>query len=205
MTASLTSHQLMIEPMRHEHLYAISQIDKAVYPRPWSKALYLDELRQPHNRLYLVAQKLVAQKLVAQKTGRATDSTASTIAYGGLIAVADEGHISSIAVDPAEQGQGVGSWLLLALHQAVRDQHLPDGEPVGQAVKQISSMTLEVRASNRAAQSLYSRFGYAPVGTRPRYYRGQRGQDREDALIMWCHDIGSAEHGERLKRIAERL
>ncbi len=41
--------------------------------------------------------------------------------------------------------------------------------------------TLEVRASNIAAQRLYFQFGFAPVGTRPLYYR----RPSEDALILW--------------------
>ena len=41
-------------------------------------------------------------------------------------------------------------------------------------------MTLEVRASNEAAQGLYRSFGFEVVGRRPRYYS----DDGEDALIM---------------------
>ena len=39
--------------------------------------------------------------------------------------------------------------------------------------------TLEVRASNSAAQTLYRDFGFEVVGGRKRYYQG-----REDAIIM---------------------
>ena len=46
--------------------------------------------------------------------------------------------------------------------------------------------TLEVRASNTAAQELYRQFGFAPAGVRKRYY-----ENTEDAIVMWCHDIQS--------------
>ena len=46
------------------------------------------------------------------------------------------------------------------------------------------ALTLEVRFSNKAAQELYRRFGFAPVGVRKGYYQ----QPDEDALIMWVHD-----------------
>jgi ribosomal-protein-alanine N-acetyltransferase len=42
-------------------------------------------------------------------------------------------------------------------------------------------VTLEVRLSNRPARDLYARFGFKPVGVRPRYYS----DNGEDALIMW--------------------
>jgi ribosomal-protein-alanine N-acetyltransferase len=61
------------------------------------------------------------------------------------------------------------------------------------------SLTLEVRTSNLAAQSLYHRFGMAPVGVRKQYYRD------EDALIMWVHDIDSADYAARLDGIREDL
>jgi ribosomal-protein-alanine N-acetyltransferase len=46
-------------------------------------------------------------------------------------------------------------------------------------------MTLEVRASNEAAQALYRRFGFVDVGRRPRYYT----DDNEDALIMTTPEL----------------
>jgi ribosomal-protein-alanine N-acetyltransferase len=61
------------------------------------------------------------------------------------------------------------------------------------------SLTLEVRASNKNAQSLYTKFGMAPVGIRKRYYRD------EDALIMWVHDIDRQEYEERLESIRAAL
>ena len=41
-------------------------------------------------------------------------------------------------------------------------------------------VTLEVRLSNQPARALYGRFGFRPVGIRPRYYS----DNGEDALIM---------------------
>jgi ribosomal-protein-alanine N-acetyltransferase len=49
-------------------------------------------------------------------------------------------------------------------------------------------LTLEVRSRNDAGLSLYHRFGLAPVGVRKGYY----GDD--DALVLWAHDIDSAEY-----------
>ena len=56
------------------------------------------------------------------------------------------------------------------------------------------------RTSNAAAQALYRRFGFAPVGVRKNYYEGV-----EDAIVMWCHDIDSTEYAERLDRLEAGL
>ncbi len=45
--------------------------------------------------------------------------------------------------------------------------------------------TLEVRLSNQAARLLYQRFGFRPVGVRPRYYS----DNGEDALIMTTESL----------------
>lgn len=106
--------------------------------------------------------------------------------YGGVMLVGDEAHITTVVVDPTYRQSRVGTRLMLALI----DHALAAGA---------SSLTLEVRASNEAAQALYRRFGMAPVGVRKQYYRD------EDALIMWVHDIDGAEYGERLAAVRETV
>jgi ribosomal-protein-alanine N-acetyltransferase len=63
--------------------------------------------------------------------------------------------------------------------------------------RECPAWTLEVRASNVAAQELYRRFGFVPAGVRARYYEGV-----EDAIVMWCHDIQSPEYGRRLEELS---
>ena len=172
----------VIVPMRRKHLREIRRIDRLVYPRPWSMALYLDELQRHGERVYRVAWQ-------AGPAGR----PGGVIGYGGFMIVAGEGHITSVAVHPECQGRGVGARLMLELHREAR------------RIEGLEALTLEVRVSNEAAQRLYRRFGYAPVGSRTNYYRGGPGGKREDALVMWCHDIDSPAHGERLHGIATAL
>ena len=172
----------VIVPMRRKHLREIRRIDKLVYPRPWSMALYLDELQRAGERVYRVA-------CTPGPDGRPT----GVIGYGGFMIVAGEGHITSVAVHPHCQGQRVGARLMLELHREAR------------RIDGLEALTLEVRSSNTAAQRLYRWFGYAPVGSRKNYYRGGPGGKREDALVMWCHDIDSRSHGERLDAIATAL
>ena len=58
-------------------------------------------------------------------------------------------------------------------------------------------MTLEVRLSNLPARRLYEKFGFRPVGVRPRYYS----DDHEDALIMTTLPLADASMVERIARL----
>jgi ribosomal-protein-alanine N-acetyltransferase len=83
--------------------------------------------------------------------------------------VLDEMHVNTLAAAPGEEGRGVGADLLRALLAETRRRG-------------IRKATLEVAASNLRAQQLYTRFGFAPVGVRRRYYE----RTGEDALILWA-------------------
>ena len=62
-------------------------------------------------------------------------------------------------------------------------------------------MTLEVRASNTAAQSLYAKYGFQKVGVRNGYYL----DNREDAVIMTTESITSAKFREHIRQLREAL
>lgn len=162
---------IVITPMRRRHLRQVLRIDHAVYPRPWTLGLYLGELATTEGRSYLVAR----------------DGT-TVVGYGGLMVIVDDAHVTTVAVAPSHQHRGIGTRLLLVL--------LRDAVALG-----AERVTLEVRASNRGAQALYSRFGFAPAGVRKGYYV----DNREDAVIMWAIDVRSAEYAARLARIEASL
>ena len=60
--------------------------------------------------------------------------------------------------------------------------------------------TLEVRLSNLAARRLYEKYGFRPVGLRPRYYS----DDNEDALIMTTEPLASRADARAARRAARR-
>lgn len=161
-----------IVPMRKRHLRAVLRIDQQVYPRPWSLGLYQGELAQDEDRrIYIVA-----------RSGR------EVLGHAGLVLVAGEGHVTTVAVDPAAQGRGIGTRLMLVLVRAALDRG-------------VGALTLEVRASNTTAQRLYERFGFVAAGVRAGYYA----EDGEDAVIMWAHEVGGADHRMRLDAIEASL
>ncbi|MDG6828435.1 ribosomal protein S18-alanine N-acetyltransferase [Glaesserella parasuis] len=84
--------------------------------------------------------------------------------------VLDEVTLFNIAVDPAYQGKGYGKQLLQALIAQLQQ-------------KQITTLWLEVRASNTTAQKLYYSLGFNEVTVRKNYYPTQDG-GRENAVVM---------------------
>ncbi len=166
-----------IVPLRRRHLPGVLRIERQVYPTPWSMSLFLQELGLDH-RVYRAARR----------TGRG-----EVLGYAGVIVVAGEGHVATIAVDPRWRRHALGSRLLLDVTR-------------GAIAEGAGAMTLEVRSSNRAAQAMYTRFGYAPVGVRKDYYpSGGPGGGGEDAVIMWTDDITTDEYAARLEIIEAGL
>ena len=89
------------------------------------------------------------------------------LGYVGMQYVLDEGYISNVAVSPKHRRKGIADMLLSALHKEAEKLSL-------------SFVSLEVRASNVPAISLYSKHGYIEEGRRKNYYE----KPREDAIIM---------------------
>jgi ribosomal-protein-alanine N-acetyltransferase len=87
-------------------------------------------------------------------------------------AILDEAHITLVAVHPDYQQQGLGQTMLLTLLSRARQRGL-------------ERATLEVKASNKPATSLYQKFGFQVAGRRRGYYQ----QTGEDALILWLNRL----------------
>ncbi|MGH9076394.1 MAG: ribosomal protein S18-alanine N-acetyltransferase [Acidimicrobiales bacterium] len=159
---------VQLVPLRRRHLRAVARIEAQVYPRPWSTSLFLSELSLRAGRYYLAARV-----------------QAAVVGYAGLMLLADEGHVTTIAVHPAWHRHQIGTRLLLQLTRHALDRGA-------------RHLTLEVRESNVAAQAMYAKFGMVAAGIRKNYYA----ETREDALVMWAHDIDTGEYGRRLEAIA---
>ena len=160
---------ISIAPMRRWHLRDVHSIDTKVYPRPWSLALWRQEIAMLDTRHYIVAE-----------------SDSRVIGHAGIMYVGNDGHVTTVAVDPQWQGRGVATRLMSALCEHA-------------LTRSISALTLEVRVGNERAISLYRRFGFAPAGVRKNYYA----EVNEDALVMWAHDIDQPAYLARLRAIAD--
>ena len=156
-----------VQPMRRRHVRSVLRIEQQVYPRPWSSSLFLSELAMRSTRAYYVA-----------RVGR------DLVGYAGLMMTLDEGHVTTIAVDPRRHRSKIGTRLLLVLAR----------EAIARGA---TALTLEVRMSNTAAQDMYRRFGFGPVGVRKNYYQ----EVNEDALVMTVTGVDQPEYAELLAAI----
>jgi ribosomal-protein-alanine N-acetyltransferase len=106
--------------------------------------------------------------------------------FAGFWIMAGEAHIINFAVRQSYRRKGIGELLLISLIDLARE---------------LNSLliTLEVRASNSAAQSLYRKYGFAETGRRRGYYS----DDREDAVIMTVENIDAASFLERLNHLKQ--
>lgn len=109
--------------------------------------------------------------LVARVDGR-------VVGFGAVMVGAGEAHLLDLAVAVDHRRRGIGTHLVVALRRAA---HAELGA---------TAMTLEVRRGNAAARALYRAHGFVEAGVRPGYYPfGGPGGGREDAVIMWDHDL----------------
>ena len=91
----------------------------------------------------------------------------TVVGYIGSQTVCGETDMMNVAVHPEHRRKGIAEALIAALSQGLKER--------GNVC-----LTLEVRASNAPAITLYDKLGFTQVGRRPNYYRNPK----EDALIL---------------------
>jgi len=155
---------VQLVPMRRRHLRSVLRIESQVYPRPWSLSLFMSELALRSTRAYLVARV-----------------EGSVVGYAGLMMTGDDGHVTTIAVDPVWHRHKIGTRLLLAVAREARRRGA-------------ANLTLEVRMGNAGAQAMYRKFGFRPAGVRKNYYV----ESNEDALVMWADEVDTDDYTVRL-------
>ena len=89
-----------------------------------------------------------------------------------MLGVAGEGNIYNVAVKKEYRGRYIGKEMMRELLYLSKQRG-------------ITSFTLEVRAGNEPAISLYRSLGFEPAGIRKDFYTGPK----EDAVIMWLYRI----------------
>jgi ribosomal-protein-alanine N-acetyltransferase len=162
---------LRIEEMTFDDLPAVHAIEQASFAVPWPNDAYRSELTTNRLASYIVA--------------RADDTI---VGFAGLWVMVDEAHVTTFAVDPRWRRRGVGERLLLGLLDIA-------------VARRAREATLEVRLSNMPARRLYEKYGFRPVGIRPRYYS----DNGEDALIMTTEPLASPDVRDRIAALRAAL
>ncbi|MFN4280666.1 ribosomal protein S18-alanine N-acetyltransferase [Thermosynechococcus sp.] len=147
-------------------LDSIVQLDQVCLGGFWSPQGYARELANPQHTLLVVAGP-------EQVWG-------CGVSWG----IAEELHLVLLMVHPQYRRQGLAGLLLCRLLQLAHQR----GDR--------RWATLEVRASNEAAQRLYQHFGFELVGRRPHYYE----HPQEDALILWRNHLNTPQTGQELQQ-----
>ena len=131
-----------IEPLASpDEIDAILAIEQASFTNPWTREMYVAELKNEGVSFFYLAR----------------DKGRQIVGFCSFWRVLDELHINNLAVVPGFRRQGVATALL----RRVMDEAARFG---------IRRTMLEVRQSNTPARQLYERFGFVVAGTRSNYY-----------------------------------
>ena len=168
----VTTDELTIVPMRRRHLRAAMPIEQAAYPTSWSQSVFEGELDQVGSGSRIYIAAMLGKRLVG---------------YAGVWIVpdpdGDQAHVTNVVVAPEFRRRGIAMRLMLRLASEIIERGCV-------------AWTLEVRTSAEGAQAMYRKLGFGPAGIRQRYY-----DNREDAIVMWCHDIDTADYAARLEEL----
>ena len=130
-----------IEP---RDLDAVDEIERASYPTPWSRAMFVAELRKPSSLAL-----------------GASSAEGTLLGYAFVSRYVDAWHVMNVAVATDYRRRGVATTLLERLFEIT-------------ATDPRSGYTLEVRVSNLEAIRLYERLGFESRGIRRGYYTDNR-------------------------------
>ena len=150
---------MMVRPAQVEDLYNIMEVGRRAHSFPWSEQVMQQYLQRPLSAWVLEHQS-------------------SVLGHAVIRVIAGEGELLTIAIDPEQQGKGLGRVLLQQILTRFAEQHA-------------EQCFLEVRASNDAAIRLYESLGFACAGVRRDDYPCAHGREDAwiDALDLTAHDI----------------
>lgn len=173
-----------LRPMTADDIAQVADVERESFPSMWPQTAYKRELVNKLAR-YLVLTEVRDTPLEPPATSGlwgalrrlvGADPAAGPheylLGFIGLWLMVGEAHIVTVAVRERYRRMGIGERLLIAALELAVDA---DQE----------TATLEVRASNEAAQQLYEKYGFARLGLRKRYYT----DNNEDAVIMTTPDL----------------
>jgi ribosomal-protein-alanine acetyltransferase len=191
-----------VRAMEVRDISQVSQIEKEAFPPPWPATNFKRELSNSLTYYFVAYNEAPEQKeqgpagdalnnpgpakskLESLRFGlrrifggpeRPAAPSQFILGFAGLWFMVDEAHLANIAVRETYRHQGIGESLLISAIEVSIE-------------RKTRFITLEVRVSNKIAQSLYKKYGLIEVGLRRGYYM----DNKEDAVIMTAEGITSA-------------
>ena len=158
---------VVVKPMLQRHIPAVMEIERESFSSPWPDAAYRKDLSGNKMAYYVVVCPQMPAPVPPGGLAPDVAGADEIWACGGLWIVVDEAHIMTLATRRDLRRRGLAEVVLVALLSEAKR-------------RRARCATLEVRASNAAAQGLYGKYGFEVVGRRKGYYP----DNREDALIM---------------------
>lgn len=141
----------MIELVTESDFDRLFEIEQKAHLVPWSKGTLLNNQGESYLNLKMVEQGKIVGFAICQ-------------------VVLDEATLFNIAIEPSEQGKGLGKVLLQGLIAEL-------------GKKGVLTLWLEVRESNQKAHQLYTQLGFNEVTIRKSYYPLPDG-GKENAVVM---------------------
>jgi len=199
-------NQYTIRLAEDRDIHQVAEIDQEAFSEEQLFRSYASYHREIHNPLarYIVARaeeehglntnKQIMPELPWYKrllshnyhNVKYTTNEQYVLGFAGFWIMPDEGHITALGVRSNHRRSGIGESLLISLIDLATQLS-------------IKTITLEVRASNEAAQSLYRKYGFQTVGRRSRYYSN----NKEDAVLMSTNTITSASFQAHFQELKE--
>jgi len=163
----------------------VVEIDKLAFPTPWPPRTYRYEILNNDRSTMIVLENNDPTRHRHNGSGglsrffkRITGETrpgGALMGYAGMWHIADEAHISTIAVHPNWRGLRLGELMVWSMvRRAIQDD--------------ARMVTLEVRVTNTVAQTLYHKYSFEVMGRRKGYYR----DNGEDAYMMGVTTLDEA-------------
>jgi len=182
-----TMMRTRLRPMVEADIPQVMDIERQSFPANWPQTAYKRELTNRIARYFVLAELRDEPEALSPPSSpgiwsavrraiggddRPPPSSEFLLGFIGVWLMVNEAHIVTVAVRDDCRRSGVGERLLIAALEVASDC---DQEVV----------TLEVRASNEAAQKMYEKYGFNRVGLRKRYYT----DNNEDAVLMTTPDL----------------
>jgi ribosomal-protein-alanine N-acetyltransferase len=177
--------RVTVRDMTADDIKAVRRIESLAYEDAWPARTFEEELANAfaHYRV-AIEQRPEDHGAIAAIRRKISGTNERILGFMGCWYMVDQIHLVTIAVDPEEQGQGVGRRLLLDLFDLAHTAELNMG-------------VLEVRVSNTRARRLYEEFGFRLKGTLHQYYK----DNNEDANVMITGNLAEPEALERVARL----